>query len=304
MLPTYHELAGFLEIAKLGNISRAAQSLGISQPSLSQALKKLEERVGSPLFLRLKSGVQLTEAGKVVRNRAQEILGLWGQTLSHSSWVSQELSGRIRIGCHVSVAQYALPSLMSVIQKEFPRLQITLIHDLSRRLVDQILHYEADLAIVINPLRSSELVIRSLARDEVTFFAARELRSLAEAKDLWLIAEPHLVQTQSLLRQVNSRGYAFKGIIESASLEVCAALVRDSVGIGILPERVQRLHAPAAFKVLDAPSFTDEIKLVYRVDYAANQAVRAFMKRMEKVLIEALVPDPPREVLWSEAIEL
>ncbi|WP_176736868.1 LysR family transcriptional regulator [Oligoflexus tunisiensis] len=291
MLPTYPELAGFIEIAKLGNISRAAQSLGLSQPSLSQALKKLEERVGSPLFLRQRSGVQLTDAGKVVLERAQEIIGLWGQTLSHTSWVSKELSGRIRIGCHVSVAQYALPSLMRCIHKDFPGLQTTLIHDLSRRLVDQILHYEADVAIAINPLRSSELVIRTLATDEVTFFAARPLSSLAEAENLWLIAEPNLVQTQVLLRHVNSQGYSFKGIIESASLEVCAALVRDSVGVGILPERVQRLHAPAAFKVPGAPSFKDGIKLVYRVEYAANQAVKTFMKRMEKVLVEALAYD-------------
>ncbi len=291
MLPTYHELAGFIEIAKLGNISRAAQSLGFSQPSLSQALKKLEERVGSPLFLRQKSGVQLTEAGKVVLDRAHEILGLWGQTLSHTSWVSHELSGRIRIGCHVSAAQYILPSLMSFIHQEFPRLQISLIHDLSRRLVDQVLHYEVDVAIAINPLRSSELVIRNLATDEVTFFAARPLSSLADAENLWLIVEPHLLQTQVLLRHVNSQGYAFKGIIESASLEVCAALIRSSGGIGILPARVQRLHAPAAFKVPDAPSFKDEIKLIYRADYAANQAVKKFMKHMEKVLVEALECD-------------
>lgn len=288
MFPTYIELEGFKETARLGNISRAAQSLGISQPSLSQSLKKLEERVGSKLFVRSKSGSALTDAGRAVLAEADQLLNLWKRAVSRASLHTEEFTGKIRVGCHVSVAQYALSPFVRCVHEEFPKVHVELIHDLSRRLVDQVLHNELDMAIAINPFESPELVLRQLTTDEFTLFVNRKLNNSEEINNLPLFIDPKLHQTQTILRSLYAKGYRFEKIIESSSLDVCAGLLRDNVGLSVLPERVQKLYASKAERVEGAPTFHDEIKLVYRVDRISTTAAKTFVRRIEKVLKDEL----------------
>ncbi len=288
MFPTYIELEGFKEIARLGNISRAAQSLGISQPSLSQSLKKLEERVGSKLFVRSKSGSELTEAGRAVLAETDQLLNLWKRAVSRASLRTDEFTGRIRVGCHVSVAQYALSPFVRYIHDGFPRVQVELVHDLSRRLVDQVLHSELDMAIAINPFESPDLVLRSIASDEFTLFVNRPLDNLELINRLPLFIDPKLQQTQMILRALYGKGFRFEKIIESSSLDVCAALLRDNVGLSVLPERVQKLFAAGAVRVAGAPSFHDEIKLIYRADRIDTKVSKVFFRGLEKVLRDEL----------------
>jgi len=288
MFPTYNELEGFKETARLGNISRAAQSLGITQPALSQSLKKLEERVGSQLFVRSKGGSALTDAGRALYGEVDLLLNSWKRAVSRASFHSEEFTGKIRVGCHVSVAQYALSPLVRCVHSEFPRVQMELVHDLSRRLVDQVLHNELDLAIAINPFESPELVLRQLTTDEFSLFVNRSLEDPKEINGLPLFIDPNLQQTQTILRSLYAKGFRFEKIIESTSLDVCAGLLRDNVGLSVLPERVQKLYASQAERVEDAPTFHDAIKLVYRADRIGTTAAKAFFRRIEKVLKDEL----------------
>lgn len=73
---TLKQLEYFLEIAKMGSVTRAAQSLNVSQPPVSLQLKLLEEELGSPLFIRDKRHLEITPAGTLLRERAQAILAL------------------------------------------------------------------------------------------------------------------------------------------------------------------------------------------------------------------------------------
>ena len=77
---TLKQLEYFLEIAKMGSVTRAAQSLNISQPPLSLQLKALEEELGAPLFLRDKRRLDITPEGRLLRERAQAILALLEET--------------------------------------------------------------------------------------------------------------------------------------------------------------------------------------------------------------------------------
>src|SRR5688572_18174835 len=130
MLPTSYELKYFSEVAQTLNISRAAERLGISQPTLSLSIQKLESSVGVPLLLRNKSGVKLTKAGQKFVMQARHLLGEWDRIKEGTLRDEAQISGRYTIGCHPSVAIYSLPVFLPKLVQEYPALEFKLVHDL------------------------------------------------------------------------------------------------------------------------------------------------------------------------------
>lgn len=94
MLASPTELYYFNEVCRTLNFSRASERLGISQPSLSQAMKRLERFIGAPLFLRLKSGVRLTKAGEQLHKHTDALLTLWERVKAESLASCQEVQGK------------------------------------------------------------------------------------------------------------------------------------------------------------------------------------------------------------------
>ena len=92
------ELKYFLAVAQAGSISGAAEALYITQPSLSRQMQNLEREVGGALFERGKRRITLTERGKLLKKRAEEMLELYEKTVSEVSAPAQDVSGEVCIG--------------------------------------------------------------------------------------------------------------------------------------------------------------------------------------------------------------
>src|SRR6187399_1079372 len=108
MLPSSSEIKYFLEVSTALNISRAAERLGISQPSLSLAIRRLEDTIGTDLLVRSKSGVKLTKAGERFALQARSLIEEWDKLKGSIHESEEKVSGRFIIGCHASVALYSL----------------------------------------------------------------------------------------------------------------------------------------------------------------------------------------------------
>src|ERR1700744_1175921 len=104
MIPSPSELHYFIEVTNTLNVSRAAERLGISQPTLSLAIQRLEGSFGAPLLIRTKSGVRLTHAGQKLVAQARALLHEWDKIRDEARRDESEIRGRYVIGCHVSVA--------------------------------------------------------------------------------------------------------------------------------------------------------------------------------------------------------
>lgn len=96
-------LRNFLEIARLGSMTKAASSLHISQPTLSVQMKSLEEVLGRKLFRKEGRNLVMTEEGELLERRAADIIGITDKTLSEFRALSDSLGGDVRIGCAESV---------------------------------------------------------------------------------------------------------------------------------------------------------------------------------------------------------
>lgn len=282
MLPNSSEIQYFLEVARTLNISRAAERLGITQPTLSLAIQRLEQSLGTPLLLRGKTGVRLTKAGVRFSSQAKALIDQWERLRAETLNDESEVRGRVTIGCHASVALYSVEGFAPALMTEHPDLEITFHHDLSRRITERVVSFEIDLGVVVNPVAHPDLRIVPLCTDEVMFWRS----SGSYVKDT-LICDPDLIQTQSLLvkaKKVSSEEkLEFRRLIHSSSLEVVAKLTAAGAGVGILPARVAKSDAMARLKPLVAkgPIFEDKVCLVYRPDAQRSQAAKVVMKAIE-----------------------
>ena len=103
------ELRYFLAVAQKGNITKAAESLYIAQPSLSKQMQNLEKEIGRPLFVRGSRTIVLTETGQLLKKRAEEMLELYEKTEAEIAAPPDEVRGEVRIGGGES---YALQTVM------------------------------------------------------------------------------------------------------------------------------------------------------------------------------------------------
>lgn len=268
------DLKYFLELCKTLHVSRAAERLGITQPALSHCLKRIEEETRLSLFIRTKKGLFLTDAGKRLSERAEELIQKWDDVLLAAQNEVEKVAGLIRFGCHSAVAQYTLPLFLGDFLQKYPDLNLLLSHGLSRHMSEDVVSQKLDAAFVVNPVPHLDLIIKEISRDRVTIWKSKNCVN----RDV-LIVEPSLLQTQDLQRKMQKKNIHFARVIESSSLEVIAQLVINGVGCGILPERVVKAFGGHQINSLkDAPEFHDRICLVYKSEFRRSKRGQALIE--------------------------
>lgn len=144
-----HQLRYFAKVAEMGHFTRAAAACGVSQPSLSQAVAKLEADLGTPLFERLGRGVRLTEAGEKLRDRATHILRLVDE--ARSTVTNTPDAGRVVVAAIPTVAPYLLPKVLTAFGAECPQVEVEVIEETTERAVGRTVAGEADLLVAACP---------------------------------------------------------------------------------------------------------------------------------------------------------
>lgn len=274
--PDPWDLRYFQEIAQTKNLSRAAERLGVGQPALSLSLKRLEEHLQVELFLRRRQGLVLTAPGQKLLRECQKLLAVWEALVSETKKSQTDIAGRFRLGCHPSVAIYALKDVLRKTYEKYPAIELQLVHGLSRLICEEVISGSIDFGIVVNPIRHDDLVIHPLAKDEVCFWKAKN--SLADV----LICNPDLMQVQTLLNKIKKQK-RFLRSVSSENLEVTAALAGAGAGIAILPTRVAKAMAPHLIKMTELPSFTDEIAFIHRFDLVKTAATKTLIKHLSSI---------------------
>src|SRR5262245_21996542 len=143
-----HQLRYFVAVAHAGNFSRAAERCHVSQPSLSQQILKLERRLGQPLFSRLGRRAVLTDAGRMLLDRALSVLATVDDAERRLRAGDQAQSGRLAIGAIPTIAPYLLPPNLQEFGKRCPRVELIVREDVTSELVSAVVEGELDLALV------------------------------------------------------------------------------------------------------------------------------------------------------------
>src|SRR5579863_3195322 len=166
----------FVRIAELGSITRAAAHLHVAQPALTRHVQRLEDELNVALFTRAKRGVRLTEAGQKLLDGATRILRDIERTGDEIRAQDAHPSGKIILGVTPTLCPVLVPELFARMRRDFPRVELKVMHAGMVRLEEFIIDGRVDIALLSELSRSRLVISTRLAQEEmvlVTHPAAR-----------------------------------------------------------------------------------------------------------------------------------
>lgn len=276
------QLRYLLAIAQAGSFSAAAKRLHVSQPTLSIAIQKLEEELGSTLFLRDHRGVSLTSTGEALRAHAEQAVTLLDEATIAIRDLERSFEGSFILGCHESLGAYFLPRFLSAFLQAESRIDLTLWNGSSALVQQAVIERRIHFGLVVNPRPQPDLVIVPLFHDAVDLFVSAQQgkqpgqptpflsfddarKRLAERP---LVFAGRISQCRELIDRLAALDIRPPRLLSCGDLELVKSLAIHGVGTALLPRRVAGYGQPLALQRLhpELPCFPDTICLLYRSD--------------------------------------
>ena len=167
------QLQSFLRVADEGSITRAAESLFLTQPAVTQQIHSLEKELGTVLFDRTRRGVHLTSAGMVLRDFARQSLSILDEGKQAIADLETGKTGRLILGAGVTTSIFHLPEWLRTFQENFSGVDVVVRTGRSREVAAMVSSREIDLGLVTSPVDSPDLNIIGLFKEEIVLVSRR-----------------------------------------------------------------------------------------------------------------------------------
>ncbi|MBW7981290.1 LysR substrate-binding domain-containing protein [Enterobacillus tribolii] len=273
----FRHLRYFVTLAEQLHMGRAAETLGIAQPALSQQIRALEERLGVMLFLRAHRRLTLTQAGDAFLHKARLALQAAEDAVQEARRTARGEQGAIAIG-HVSSAMFdpTLPALLHTFHQRYPDVNLSLqpasVNDLLNGLKNQSL----DLAIIRAPHGPlpQELESRLFLREALTL-AINEQHPLAGktpvaltalAQERWLVmTDPEGIGLEHVVRELcRKSGFSPQTGQRVKDVATLVSLVAANLGVGLVPNSATVINLPGVRFLAVESNPESELSVVYR----------------------------------------
>ncbi len=284
------QLRYFAKAAELSNFSRAAEACLVSQPSLSQQIIKLEQELGQPLFERLGRQVRLTEAGRLLKERVEQVFALLEDAKSRIT--DDPDAGRLVIAAIPSIAPYYLPSVLESFRRTAPRVQIEVVEDVTQVALRRVHDGEVDLAILALPISGPQLEVEPLFSEELLIVMPMS-HSLANKTRLTLkdlSDEPFLLLNDSHCLTHNALSFCerkhFQPLITAriSQLTTLQELVTLGQGISLIPQMAREIdvNPTRVYRSLAGEKPMRTIALVWHKQRFQSRVFRRFVDYMRE----------------------
>lgn len=253
--PTLPQLRAFVAIADTGHFGQAAQRLGISQPSLSQALSTLEQGLGVQLVERSTRRVLITPLGRGLIPMARQAAEIVDDIVARAAGRTDDLAGPLAIGVIPTVAPYVLPNFLRLVRDELPDLQPRIVEEPTEHLVEALRAGTIDAAILALPTGVPTFEEIPLYEEEFYIvvpedheFAGREDVPLEALRtmNLLLLDDGHCLRDQvlDLCRSVDAAHPDATGMeTRAASLATVVQCVAGGLGESLVPESAVKVES-------------------------------------------------------------
>ncbi len=262
-------------IARHGSLSAAARALGVTQPTLTGAVKSLESELRTMVVHRGRDGVRLTAAGEALVRHAGEVLAAVERMEHEIRGLESDAQGRFVLGCHESLGAYFLPGFMREFMASSPRIELTLWNGTTAAVREAVLSREVHYGLLVNPIAHPDLVLVKLFHDAMDFFVCVDeplLASREEALDRLrrgpLVYSGRVAQCQELIQRMAGENTLPARTLSCGDLELVKSLTLAGLGVGVLPRRVARYGQHDRLRRLHEalPHIPDTIYLAWRED--------------------------------------
>jgi LysR family hydrogen peroxide-inducible transcriptional activator len=238
----------FCAVARTASFTRAAEELGMAQPSLSEQIKKLEGSLGAPLFERLSRRIELTPLGEALLPKARALLEEAASLPLILDSLREGVRGDLRIGAIPTILPYFLAPRLRQFVNAYPEVNVQLREATTPDLIEQIQDGVLDIAILSVPVEGQGLVMSELFREPLSLAVPEDhplaesvsvdLRRLATER-LLVLKEGHCLRDETLTVCQKAR-VKFAGQFEADQFASIFELIRSGFGVSIVPEMARQ----------------------------------------------------------------
>jgi LysR family hydrogen peroxide-inducible transcriptional activator len=278
---------------------KAAQSCGVSQPTLSTLINKLEEELDTVIFDRTCHPIRPTAIGEQIINQARVVLYNLSQLKELSLSEREQNSGSLKLGVIPTVAPYILPKLFQEMRTSHPQIDLQVTEQQTHIIVDQLRKAELDMAILATPLYHEDILEIPLYYEKFLAYISPQdpLHQSSEieasqmpTKHLWVLKEGHCMRNQIFNFCDGTSDY--NGFYEAGSITTLVNIVDANGGYTIIPELHRcLLHREQQDNVREfgesAP--VREISLIIRQDYVRQRMVNSLVDAVKAIIPDAMI---------------
>lgn len=275
----YFQMAG-----KLGNITRAAERLHVSQSTVTLAIQRLEEQLGLQLFDRSQKKLILSTEGHVFWERISGILLQLDDAVAEAQQYRDLQKGKLKLGVPSMIGSFLFPELLSAFTAQYPNLQLTILEEGSKILREALERDELDLAIVNLHQTPPKLDTLAMTRNEFVVclplnhpLATRDAIEIAALKDeQFIMFKEDAYNRQAVVQACEAKGFTPKILLSSSQVETHKELVAKGLGISFLIDKIAAKSKQLAARPLTEPIYL-EFGLAWKKDKYLSRAAQAFI---------------------------
>lgn len=281
-------LSYFLEVARQKSFTKAAQNLHVSQPTISKVIKTLENEMNVTLLERTGKEVVLTDAGKAVLKRAQDVVSEFQNLTTELDDVFNLKKGEITIGLPPMVGSRFFPKVIGHYRHAYPMIQIKLNEVGSKQIEAGVDEGLLDLGVIAQPATMGGFGTFSFVNEVLQIvmcpdhpLAVYESLSLSELKD-----EPFVLYKENfslydhIMDQCQKRGFRPEVACQSSQWDFIVEMVGAKLGIALIPETICKELDPCRFKIitLNDPVIPWDLAIIWKKDRYMSFAAREWLQ--------------------------
>jgi LysR family hydrogen peroxide-inducible transcriptional activator len=290
---TLTELKYIVAVARAKHFGHAAESCFVAQPTLSVAIRKLEDELGVTLFERGGSEVSVTPIGAQIVAQAERVLEQTAAIKELAKQNKDPLAGPLRLGVIYTIGPYLLPPLVKNLIDNVPQMPLVLQENFTVKLLELLRQGELDAAIMALPLPDHGMLMQTLY-DEPFVVAVPKSHPWAKRRDIpaddlkaetmLLLGSGHCFRDQVLevcpeMARFASPGHGMQRTFEGSSLETIRHMVASGIGITVLPRAsVRDMEDPngmLSFVPFSSPAPSRRVVIVWRKSFTRRAAIEA-----------------------------
>lgn len=277
------QLEYFCAVARTGSFTKAAEDLGITQPSLSEQIARLEQGLGAALFERLNRRVELTPVGEAILGKARALLEDAAALPDYFERAREGVRGPLRVGAIPTILPYFLAPLLRGFTDRYRDVDLHVREGTTAELVAQVLDGMIDVAVLSLPVAQAGVVMKELFRDPL-YLAVPEDHPLAAAEKVQLrrvsqeklviLKDGHCLRDETLAVCDRARA-RFAGHFEADQFLTIFELIRAGFGVSIVPEMARSLSQGCRLIMLE-PKASRRVGYIRLERRYLSKAIEAF----------------------------
>ncbi len=290
---TLQQLEYVLALEKTRHFVRAAEMCGVTQPTLSAMVQKLEDELDCRIFDRSSHPIIPTQAGEIVIKKAQNVIHSVNMLKESLSDIKGSLTGSFTLAMIPTVAPYLLPGFIANFKKNYPDIILRVTEMRTESIIRKLQTAEIDMAILATPLNDAHLLEVPLYYEQFEAYISpneeifkKEEVTTAEMSDdkLWVLEEGHCLRNQVFNFCMNRK---HASTYEAGSIDTLVKIVDINGGYTVIPElHIELLDEKQKLNVrkIVNPQATREISLVIRNDYVREGLMNAVANSVKQII--------------------